>query len=96
MKPINKLVATGAIIKTGTLAATLHKPTREENTYVWIKYGPQTINNRTWGQVSGSMNADPMNMIHTSQQSTKEGLNNELEGYFRPITLNLQITRVDK
>ena len=29
------------------------------------------------------MNADPENEINTSQQSTKEGLNEELEGYYR-------------
>ena len=29
------------------------------------------------------MNADPIIMIHTSQTSTKEGLNKELEGDFR-------------
>ena len=35
------------------------------------------------GQVSGSMNADPINMIHTNKQSTKEGLNEKLKGDFR-------------
>ena len=29
------------------------------------------------------MNKDPVNEIHTGQQSTNEGLNKELEGYFR-------------
>ena len=29
------------------------------------------------------MNADPENTINKSQQSTKEGFNEEFEGYFR-------------
>ena len=29
------------------------------------------------------MNADPINIIHTNQQSKKEGLKVELGGYFR-------------
>ena len=31
-------------------------------------------------QASGSMNSDPINMIHTSKQSTKERLKNNLKG----------------
>ena len=38
------------------------------------------------------MNTDTINMIHTSKQSTKEGLNEELDGDFRPSKLKLQIT----
>ena len=64
----------GATTKTGTLATTLHKPAEEENVYVWFGYGPLTICNHTQGQVSGSMNADPINMMHTSQQSMKDVL----------------------
>ena len=33
-------------------------------------YGPLEICNHTWGQVSGSINDDPINTIHTIQQST--------------------------
>ena len=28
------------------------------------------------------MNNDPINMIHTSQQSTKDGFNEDIEWYF--------------
>ena len=48
---------------------------------VWI-YLTENFN-RTQGQVSVSMNSDPLNMIHTIQQSTKEGLNKYLDGDFR-------------
>ena len=34
-------------------------------------------------QISGSMNADPINMIHISKKSTKEGLSKEIEVDFR-------------
>ena len=64
--------------KTGTLATAFHKPTGEENAYLRFVYGPLTIFNHTRGQVSGSMKSDPINMIHTSHQSTKEGLKNNL------------------
>ena len=74
-------MATGIITNTGTLATAIHKPVGEKNTYVQFGYGPLKKNNHTQGQVSGSMNADQMNMIHTSQQSTKYVLNEELEGY---------------
>ena len=53
-------------------------------------YGPLKICNNTLGKVSGSMNADSINMMHTSQQSTKEDLNEELEGYFSPRKLKTQ------
>ena len=51
--------------------------------YVCFGYGLLTIFNHIRGQVSGSINADPINMIYTSQHSTKEGLNQSFEGYFR-------------
>ena len=41
------------------------------------------ICNHIQGQVLGSIKSDPINMIHKSQKSTKEGLNKELEGDFR-------------
>ena len=82
-------MATGAITKTGTLATTFHKPAGEANMYVRFGYSPLKIFNHTWGQVSGIMNADTVNMIHTGQQTTKYGLNEELDGYFRSITLKL-------
>ena len=50
--------------------------------YVQFGYGLLKIWCHNQGQVSVLMNADPINMIPTSQQSTKEGLNEELEGYF--------------
>ena len=48
-----------------------------------LEYGPLTICYHTRVQVSVSMYADTMNMIHTSQKSTKEGLNEDIEGGFR-------------
>ena len=48
------------------------------------------------GQVSGSMKSDTINMIHKSQQSTKEGSNKELEGDFISRTQNLQKTILDE
>ena len=50
---------------------TFYKPTGEANLYVWFEYVPLTIFNHTLGQVSVSMNSDPINMIHKSQKSTK-------------------------
>ena len=41
------------------------------NKYVWFVYGPLTVCNHTQEKVSGSMNFDQLNMIHTNQQSTK-------------------------
>ena len=43
-----------------------------------LEYGPPTILYHTRGQVSGSMYADTISMIHTSQKSTKYGLNKEI------------------
>ena len=89
-------MATGAITKTGTLAMTFHKPAGEANPYVWFGYSPLTIFNHTRGQVSLSMNSNTINMIHTSQKSTKEGLNEELEGCFISSKLKLQRTIIYK
>ena len=75
LKPTNVLMSTYEITKTGTLATNFNKPAGEANPYVRFGYGPLTIFNHTWGKVSGSMNADPINMIHKSQKQTKEGLN---------------------
>ena len=68
-------MATGEISKTSTLATKFHKPVGEANMCVRFGYGPLTIFNPTEGQVSGSLNADPINMIQVSQQSTKKGFN---------------------
>ena len=73
------------INKKCTLATNFHKPEGVSNPYVWFGYGPLKICNQTRGQVSVSMNANPINIIHTSKKSTKEGLNEELEGCFRSI-----------
>ena len=76
-------MATVEITKSGTLATTFHKLAwGEGGPYVQFGYVPLTISNHIQGQVSGSINSDPVNMIHTSQQSKKEGLNEELEGFF--------------
>ena len=73
---------TGEITKTGTLSTTSHKTAGEENMCVRFGYGPLTICNHTWRQVSGLINSDKINMMHTSQQPIKEGLIVELERNF--------------
>ena len=75
-------MATGEITKTGTLATTFQKPMGEANPYVRFGYVPLINYNHTQVHISGSMNADPINMIHPSQKSTKEGFDEELDGYF--------------
>ena len=45
----------------GTLATTFHKPAGGANLYVRLGYVPHKIFNHTRGQVSGPMNADPIN-----------------------------------
>ena len=51
--------------------------------YVRFVYVPPNICYYTQGQDSGLMDADPINMIHTIQQSTKERLKTFLEEIFR-------------
>ena len=68
LKPINVLMMTGEITKNATLTTTFHKLTGEENLYVWFGYFPLNICYHNRGQVSVSMNSDPINMIHTSQK----------------------------
>ena len=46
-----------------------------------LEYGPPTILYHTRGQVLGSMYADTISMIQTSQISTKYGLKKETEEY---------------
>ena len=75
-------MATVEITKTGTLDMTFYKPEGEANMYVRFGYVILAIFNHNRGEVSRSMNSDTINMIHTSQQSTKEGLDEELEGDF--------------
>ena len=87
MNPINVLMSTGAIKKTITIDMTFHNPAGESNMFVQFGYGPLTIFNESQGNFSGTMNADPINMIHTSQKSAKEGLHKDLEGDFRSCTL---------
>ena len=53
--------------------------------YAQFGYVPLKNFQHTQENVSGPMNDDPINMIHTSQLSTKEDLNEELDGYFRSI-----------
>ena len=62
---------------------TFQKPVGGANLYIWCGYIQYTICNHIQRQVSVSTNSDPINMIHTNQQSTKEGLNKYLEVYFR-------------
>ena len=54
-----------------TLTITFDKPVGEENPYLRFGYGPLKICLNTQGKVSGSMNDDPINMIHTSKQLKK-------------------------
>ena len=68
MKTINLLMAKVAITKNDTLTMTLHRPAEEANPYERFGYGRLKICNNTGVQVSGSMNSDPINMLHTSQQ----------------------------
>ena len=72
-----------------TLATTFHNLTGGKNPYVQLGYIPLTVFYHARGQVSVSMDADPINMIHTSQQLSKEGLNEELDGDFRSSKLKL-------
>ena len=67
LNPINVLIVTGEITKTGILTTTFHKPVGGANPYVQFWYGPLKICNHTLWQVSVPMNANPINMIHTSQ-----------------------------
>ena len=62
-----------------------HKPLGGVNLYVRFGYIPHKIWNHNRGQVSVSVNSDPVNVIYTSQQSTKIGFCEELEGYFGSI-----------
>ena len=68
LKPIHVLMATYVTTKTDTLTTTFQKPAGEANPYVRFGYGPLTIFNHTRGQVSVELNADTINMMHTSQQ----------------------------
>ena len=68
---------TGEIKKTGTVSTILHKTSEGENMYARFGYVPMKICNHIRGKVSGSINAYPINIIHTSKKSTKEGLNEE-------------------
>ena len=79
---INVLIATGTITRTVTLVMVFCKPAEGANPYIQFGYGPLNIFNHTRGQFLGSLDADPINMIHANQKLTKEGLNKYLEGYF--------------
>ena len=68
MNPIDVLITTGAIKNTGTLTTAFYKTLGEENEYVRFGYGPLNIWYHTRGQVSGSMYADTINMIHICHQ----------------------------
>ena len=56
---------------TCALTTTLNKPTGEANTYILFVYFPQIICNHTWGEVSGSMNADSVTEEYTGPQWEK-------------------------
>ena len=70
-----------------TLATSFLKPAGGASLYIQLLYGPLMIYNHTQGQVSGSIKYDPINMIHTSQDSTKQVFNKKIEGDFRSIKL---------
>ena len=69
----------------GKLDTTFHKPAGKSNLYVWFKYGPHTIFEYTWGQVSGSMNSHLNNTNKQVQQSTIKTWKQKLQ---RKIFLN--------
>ena len=74
-------MATGETTKNGTLATTFHKPAGEENLFVRFQYVPQKICNHIQGKISGSINADLVNVkyrsiIHDENMITKTPKNN--------------------
>ena len=71
LKPINVLMTTGEITKTVTLTTDFHKYSGESNQHVRFGYIPLPIWLHNLGQVSVSINADPINMMHTSQKLAK-------------------------
>ena len=71
LKIINVLMETGSITKTSTLVMTFKNCGGGKSLYFRFGYDLLTICNHTQGQVSVSMNMDPINIIRTSQQSTK-------------------------
>ena len=79
MKAINVLMATGEITKNGTLTTTLHKHSGEANIYFRFGNIPLTIFNHTLGHVSGSMDADTINMMQTSQNQQKKSWTKKLK-----------------
>ena len=85
LKPINVMMITGEITKTGTLAMTFQKNVGGSNPYVCFGYVPLKIFQHILVKVSVSMNSGSIKIIRTSQKSTKEGLNEKLEGSFRSI-----------
>ena len=64
---VNQFTTTSSIKKTIALATTFFKPVGEENPHVWFEESPQIISNQTWGKVSVSMNADPINEKYRSK-----------------------------
>ena len=93
LKSIIVFIETDEITKTSTLTTTFHKPAGGANIYVRFGYSPLKHCSHTRGKVSGSMNSYPIDMMHTIQQSTKEGLKEELEGDFR---LNKSINWIEQ
>ena len=72
LKPINVLISTGAITKLVPSPRVSTNLWGWWNPYVWFVHGPLTVFNPAQVKVSGSTNADPINMINTSQKSTKK------------------------
>ena len=67
---MNLLIWTGGITKTVTLTTTFCKVLVEANPYVQFVYDLLVIFNHIPEEVSVSINSNPINLIHTSQQST--------------------------
>ena len=83
MNPSSLLIAAGAMTKNDTLDTTFYRPTGEANMYIWFGYGPLIICNHTCGQVSLTMNSDPINIIHTSENFKKRWTNKLNEIYIQ-------------
>ena len=58
----------------GTLSTTFHKPAGEVNLYVRFGYERHKIWKHTWGQVSGSMNAE---IVNVNKQVNNQKLKDE-------------------
>ena len=88
MNPINIFIVTGEVTITNNLATTFQNPLGGKQSVCMVWMWP-TDNFLTHPKkCSGSIYADPINMIHTSQQATKYGLGKEIEGDYNLYQYN--------